>query len=329
MAKIESKGKVPMIQDLFLNFGLTPNKEFFADNTGFTYSSSHKVMLEGIDFDLIYTPLKHLGYKAVLNVLGPLYSGGFEPESLSVRVALSKKFSNTSIEELWSGVVAAFKEHGLQNIDLDLLPSVTGLTISLSSQGKQKNELFVQRPSCKSSDLLCLSGGLGAAYLGLQILEREKMIFEKDGTQPQLEKYKFVLQAYLNPYIDKSLFETMKSVGIYPSRGEFVVNGLADSVKSICLAKNLGAKVFMNRIPLASGATEVAGEINIDPVTAALNGGDDYKFLFAVPLEKHEVLQKEFPQLDIIGHLCDPQAGALFVTPDGTELSLKAQGWDK
>jgi thiamine-monophosphate kinase len=141
-------------------------------------------MLEGIDFDLIYTPLKHLGYKAVLNVLGPLYSGGFEPESLSVRVALSKKFSNTSIEELWSGVVAAFKEHGLQTIDLDLLPSVTGLTISLSSQGKQKNELFVQKAACKSSDLLCLSGGLGAAYLGLQILEREKMIFEKDRTQP-------------------------------------------------------------------------------------------------------------------------------------------------
>ena len=329
MAKIESKSKASMIQELFLNFGLAPNSEFIPDNNGFTYSSSHKMMLEGVDFDLVYTPLKHLGYKAVLNVLGPLYAAGFEPESLSVRVALSKRFSFPGIKELWSGIVAAFKEHGMQNIDMDLAPSVTGLTISLSSQGKQKNELFVQHPQCKSSDLLCISGALGAAYMGLQVLEREKIVFEKESAQPQLEKYKFVLQSYLNPYIDRTLFEAMKSNGIYPSRGEFVVNGLADSVKSICLAKNLGAKIFMNRIPLAAGTSEVAEEIKIDPITAALNGGDDYKFLFAVPLEKHEILQKEFPQLDIIGHLCDPQAGALFVTPDGTELTLKAQAWDK
>ncbi len=217
----------------------------------------------------------------------------------------------------------------MESLDLDLTPSFTGLTISLSSQGKQKREVFVQKPDCKSSDLLCISGSLGAAYMGLQILEREKMIFKKENVQPDLEKYKFVLRSYLNPYIDRTLFEIFSASNIYPSTGEFVVNGLADSVKTICNRTNLGAKIFMNRIPIASETSEVASEINIDPVTAALNGGDDYRFLFAIPLEKYDALKKEFPQLDIVGHLCDPEAGAMFITPDGSEIPLKAQAWDK
>ena len=325
----DSRGRESMIRDLFEAAGQTRTQMPLFNGEEFVYTSSHSVLLEGADFDLVYTPLKHLGYKAVINVAGPLFAQGFTPQSLSVKLSLSSRFRFAQIEEIWSGVVSAFRELNMEHLDLDLTPSVTGLTISLSSQGKQKREIFVQKPACKTSDLLCISGSLGAAYMGLQILEREKMIFEKDNVQPDLEKYKFVLRSYLNPYIDKSLFDVFSSNEIYPSDGEFVTNGLADSVKRICSRNNLGAKIFMNRIPIASETSEVAAEINIDPVTAALNGGDDYRFLFAIPLDKYDALKKEFPQLDIVGHLCDPEAGAMFITPDGSEIPLKAQAWDK
>ncbi len=291
--------------------------------------NSHKLLLEGIDFDLIYTPIKHLGNKVILAILGPIYAAGFVPISLSIAIALSKKISNQQIEELWDGMVAAFKEHNITSVQLDLSPSITGMAISLSSQGKQNKKLFVQRPVCKQGDLLCISGSMGASYLGLQILEREKRVFEQANVQPKLDDYKFVLQSYLSPHIDKSLFQIFTDTSIVPAEGEFVTHGLAHSVKNICARNSLGAKVFMNRIPVASLASLVAEELNIDPMTAVLNGGDDYKFLFAIPLEKHESILKELPQLDIIGHLSNPGTGAIFITSDGQEFELKAQAWDK
>ncbi len=322
-------GKISMISELFKSAGIDPGSEPVFENNDYVYSSSHRVLLEGIDFDLVYTPLKHLGYKATLAVIGPLYATNFTPSSISVKVALSSRFKHSNIVELWSGITAAVKEHNLENVVLDLLPSITGLTISLSSQGKQKREIFVQKPQCKPADLLCLSGSLGAAYMGLQILEREKLFFEKERVQPKLGDYKFVLQSYLNPFIDSSLFRVMEGCAVIPSAGHFVVNGLADSVKSICFANSAGAKIFMNRIPIASEVSQVCEEIKIDPFTAALNGGDDFRFLFAIPLDKLDSVKRELPQLDIIGHLCDPEAGALLITPDGKEIELKAQAWDK
>lgn len=294
-----------------------------------TFFNSHKLLLEGIDFDLVYTPLKHLGYKAILAAVGPIYAAGFSPFQLSLSIALSKKISEPQIEELWEGMVAAFKEHTITEIKLDLVPSITGMAISLSLQGKQNKKLFVQRPKCKQGDLLCISGSMGTSYLGLQILEREKRVYQETQTQPKLDGYKFVLQSFLNPFIEKSIFETFNETDIIPSECDFVTNGLAHSIKSICARNSLGAKIFMNRIPVPTPASTVAEELNIDPMTAVLNGGEEYKFLFAIPLEKHEEVLKEFPQLDIIGHLSHPDAGTTFITPDGQELELKAQAWDK
>ncbi len=330
MTKHENeRGRESMIDDLLTASGISRSHSPLFDCENYLFSSSHSILLEGVDFDLVYTPLKHLGYKAILNVTGPLYANGFYPHSLSVKLSLSSRFRFSQIEEIWSGMVSALREHNIEHLDLDLTPSFTGLTISLSSQGKQKKELFVQKEACKSSDLLCISGALGEAYMGLQILEREKLVFEKDNVQPELDKYKFVLQSYLSPFIDKSLFEIFSSTQILPSAGEFILNGLADSVMRVCNRNRLGAKIFMNKIPISSETSEVAAELGIDPLTAALNGGDDYRFLFAIPLEKYEALKKELPQLDIIGHLCDAGAGAMFITPDGTEIPLKAQAWDK
>ena len=297
------------------------------DNKNVVYTYSHRVLSEGADFDLVYTPLKHLGYKAVVAAIGPIYAAGYTPISLSIRLALSSKLKAEQIEELWQGIAAAKEAYKISKIDLDLLPSVTGLTISISAYGETDRKWFSKKSASASGDLLCINGDLGAAYMGLQILEREKRVFEQNSVQPKLEKYKYPLQAYLNPRIDIDFIESLNNSGVIPSDGEFIVNGLADAVKSICHKSNLGAKIFMERIAIAAQTSEVADELNINPITAALNGGDDYLFLFVIPLSKYEILAKEAPQLDIVGHLCDSAAGTVLVTPDGVELELKAQGW--
>lgn len=321
--------KVSLIENFYKKAGVPVFKGTLSNLPESTVFTSHKLMLEGIDFDLTYTPLKHLGYKAVLAATGPVYAGGFRPASLSITIAISARFTQTQLEELWEGISVAAKEHSIQAISLDLTSSMTGMTISMASNGKQNNKLFVHKPECKPGNLLCITGSLGAAYMGLQILEREKRIFEKNNTQPKLEDYKPVLRPYLNPYIDTTLFDAMESTNLVPSAGDFIVNGLADSVKRICLNNNTGAKIFLDKIPLSADVSAVAEELNIDPMTAVLNGGEDFQFLFAFPLEKHEQLLKEMPQLDIIGHLSNPEVGANLITPDGKEIALKAQAWDK
>jgi len=326
---MDNINKVSFINTLYKKADINSYSGIISQPDEKIFFNSHKLLLEGIDFDLIYTPLKHLGNKVILAAIGPIYAAGFIPFQISVSVALSKKISEQQIEELWEGMTATFKEHNITEIQLDLSPSITGMAISLSSQGKQNKKLFVQRPQCKQGDLLCISGNMGASYLGLQILEREKRIFEQTKAQPKLDDYKFVLESYLSPYIDKALFQIFNETNIIPTECDFVTEGLAHSIKNICARNSLGAKIFMNRIPIASPASQVAEELNIDPMTAVLNGGDDYKFIFAIPLEKHESILKELPQLDIIGHLSNSNTGTTFITPDGQELELKAQAWDK
>jgi len=327
MRNEENSGRYALLEKLRAISDFSIRSEVCFDNRNVIYTYSHRVLLEGVDFDLVYTPLKHLGYKAVIAAIGPIYAGGYTPASLSVRLALSSKLGTEQIEELWLGISAAKEAYKIPLTDLDLHPSVTGLTISLSVCGEAGRKRFSERGTCASGDLLCINGDLGAAYMGVQILEREKRVFEENGVQPSLEKYKYPLQAYLNPRIDKELIEILNNPEVVPSGGEFIINGLADAVKSICNRSNLGAKIFMDRIAIAVETSAVADELNINPVTAALNGGDDYLFLFVIPLAKYEALKKEAPQLDIVGHLCDPAAGTVLVTPDGTELELKAQGW--
>lgn len=295
----------------------------------YIWDSSHSLFLEGIDFDLVYMPLKYLGYKSLIMTLGPLYSNLFFPDNISIRLGISARFFVEDIEELWSGIVAGIQEHNVSKVSLELLPSLTGLTISISSQGKQKRELFVQKPQPLSGDLICLSGSVGAALMGLHLLEREKALFNSSSAQPDLENYKFILKAYLNPEINTALINEINNTGITPSAGEFLTKGLADSVKMMCLNTGFGAKVFLDKIPVAAQTSSMAEELNLDPITAALNGGNDVQFIFTVPVAQYEILKKEFPQLDIIGHLCSPEIGAVLITPDGITLELKAQAWSK
>lgn len=326
---IEKTGKSKLIERLLSgqDNSLCDNVSSY-QNTGGSLFTSHTLLLEGTDFNLVYNPIKHLGYKAVITSLGPIYASLHTPVAISVRVGLSARFFTEDVEELWEGMSAAMREHNIEVSGVDLQPSLTGLTISVSTLGKQQKELFVQRKKVVSGDLICISGSPGAAFMGLQVLEREKRAFEgKDGLQPKLEGYKFILKRYLSPELDKTLHETLINNEIIPSEGEFIAKGLSDAVKRVCHRNGLGAQIYLDKIPIASQTFNMADELGIDATTAALNGGDDMLLLYVIPLSDYEKLSKELPALDIIGHLTSAGSGTMLVTPDGTPIPLKAQGW--
>ena len=293
-----------------------------------------KTMLEGIDFDLTYTPLKHLGYKAVLLALGGIYAKCFTPCSLAFSLGLSARFCVEDVEEFWKGVLAACQEHKIEQLSLDLGASMTGFNIAVTACGLQSAKIAATVPAVDNTCLLCLTGNVGAAYMGLHVLEREKIAFNKipadrvaEYVQPDLSKYKYILSQYLSPEINPKTVEQFKEAKLFPACGYFITNGLAAAVKQLCDEHNVGAKIYLAKIPIASQTFSMAEELNMDAITAALNGGDDYKFLFAVPVQEHERFHKEFPNVDIIGHLCKPEAGAMLVTPEGAEITLRAQGY--
>lgn len=183
-------------------------------------------------------------------------------------------------------------------------------------------------PAPASGDLICITGSMGAAYMGLQLLEREKALFNSNpGVQPKLGDYKFILKSYLSPEINTTVPETMMNNNIFPSAGEFITRGLADSVKRVCRRSGLGARIFLDKLPIATQTFAMAEELNMDAITAALNGGDDMHLLYVIPLTKYEEFKKELPALDVIGHLSGAGTGTMLVTPDGSSIELKAQGW--
>lgn len=289
--------------------------------------ASHKMMAQGVDFDLVYHPLKHLGYKAVTNVLGDIYAAFCRPRALSVALGVSSHFAFEDIADLWSGVLAAAKEHALKDLHLELFPSINGLQISMFATGSQSRTVAAKCPAATSMDLICLGGNVGGAYMGQHVLEREKGAFlaagEAHAKQPDLSKYKYLLSQYLCPEIPAGVIDRFTKGGFYPSSGVFDNRGLAEAVYTLCAKTSLGAKIYLDRIPIASETFALAEEIGIDAVTAAINGGDDYRLIFTLPIDQFESFHKEIQTFDVIGHLCQADAGALLVTPDGAELPLK------
>lgn len=277
----------------------------------------HKLLLEGLDFDLSYFPLKHLGYKAVVLLTGELYSRMREAESLNVVLGVSSKLDFSQIEELWTGVRVAAQEFGYKGLDLDLVPSINGLCISLCAMGEDKPALEFSKPQTK--DLICISGSLGSAFLGQQVLENKT---------EELEKYKMMVADYLKPELREHTPSQLAASGITPTAGYFVNRGLADAVLRLKADTGLGAKVYADKIPFEGNSFSLGRELDIDPVSAAMNGGDDCRLLFTIPIMQMEKFRKEFPTYDIIGHLALPEAGACMVTPEGVELAVSAQGWN-
>jgi thiamine-monophosphate kinase len=324
-------GRVEAIAKLYEG---TPYKPFqsswFETESKSCVTSHSRTFMEGIDFDLIYFPLKHLGYKCVTAVTGELYAEMSHPRTMDVRLGISSKLDLKHIKEVWDGIVTAAKEHGYKKVSLDLLPSPNGLTVSISCIGETSLLMARRRPAAKSMDLICVSDNLGAAYMGFQVLEREKRAFEKSGdakAQPKLDDYKNLVGAYLKPQINAQTITQLEESEIMPSHGYLVTRGLADAVKRLVRDSGLGAKVYVDKLPFAGKTFDLGKEMNIDPISAALNGGEDHRLLFTIPIGKHEKFRHDFQTFDIIGHLAKPEVGAVIVTPDGVELPMKAQGW--
>ena len=325
-------GRVEAIAKLYEG---TPYKPFGSsrfETDGKCFVSSHsRTFIEGMDFDLTYFPLKHLGYKCVVAVTGELYAEMSHPRTMDVRLGVSAKLDFKHIKELWEGITAAAKEHGYRQVTLDLIPSPNGLSVSVSSTGETSLLMAKRRPAAKSMDLICVSDNLGAAYLGFQVLEREKRAFEKSGdakAQPKLDEYRNLVGAYLKPQINAQTVKQLEDAEIMPSYGYLVNRGLADAVKRLVRDSGLGAKIYVDKLPFAGKTFELGKEFDIDPITAAINGGEDYRLLFTIPIGKHEKFRHDFQTFDVIGHLAKPEVGAAIVTQDGVELPMKAQGWN-
>ena len=300
------------------------------EGSGFkpTAPAAHKVLLEGVDFNLVYFPLKHLGHKAVTAVTGELYSQLRHAETLSVVLGVSAKLDYPQIEELWSGISIAAKEYGYKDVSLDLQPSRNGLCISVAASGTRSKLTEVSRPRPESKDLLCVSGRLGAAYLGMRVMERELERFDKgESDRKELEQYKMLVGAYLKPELDPGIVGKLEEDEIIPSAGCLISHGLADAVKRIAEQTGLGAKVYADRIPFEGNSFDLGRKLNLDPVSAAMNGGEDYQLLYVVPILEMEKFRRDFQTFDIVGHLAQPEVGTVLVTPEGVELPLRAQGW--
>ena len=289
--------------------------------------SAQALFLEGVHFDFTYTPLQHLGYKAVVRALGQVMAMNASPRHLLISAGFSKRFFVEDVDLLFQGVEAACTAYQIEVAGLDFESSYTGLTLSVTAIGEVESAALVTRRGGKPTDLICVTGNLGAAYMGLQLLEREKALFSSaQKAQPQLEGKEYILQRYLKPSLHTALFTIMQREGIIPNSLCFVTNGLAHGLQALANASGCGAKIYVNKIPIASQTFEMAEELHFDALLCALNGGDDYEFLFTVPLSLHETVARELP-VDIIGHLCDASQGTLLVTPEGNTIPLTSPGW--
>ena len=324
-------GRVEAIAKLYEGTPYKPFEENSFETSGKSQIiTKARTFIEGIDFDLTYFPLKHLGYKCATAVTGELYASFSHPRAMEIRLGISAKLDFKHIKEFWEGAVTAAKEHGYTSLGLDLTPSPNGLTASVSAVGETTLLMSKRRPAAKSMDLICISDNLGAAFMGFQVLEREKKAFQESGdhkAQPKLDDYKNLVGAYLKPQINPQIIKQLEDAEIVPSHGYLVTRGLADAVKRLVRDSGLGAKVYVDKLPFAGKTFELGKEMNIDPMSAALNGGEDYRLLFTIPIGKHDKFRHDFQTFDVIGHLAKPEVGAAVVTPDGVELSMKAQGW--
>ena len=289
--------------------------------------ASTDILLEGIHFDLTYTPLKHLGYKSAVVNFSDIYAMNAKPAQLLVSVGISARFCVEDFEQIYEGIKLACNVYNVDLVGGDTSASLTGLTLSLTALGEADKEKICCRSGAKPNDLICLTGNLGAAYMGLQLLEREKKVFEgNSNVQPQFDGYDYVLQRFLKPEARKDIIDAMADADIVPTSMIDISDGLSSEILHICKQSDVGARIYLERIPIAAQTFKISEEMGIDAVTAALNGGEDYELLFTLPLALRDKI-KDLGGIDVIGHIAEARFGALLVTPDGSEIALQAQGW--
>ncbi len=288
---------------------------------------SSDMFLEGIAFDLTYTPLKHLGFKCVVAAAGDILAMNGTPEQITVSIGLSGRFTVEMADELYEGIRAACDKYDIDLVGGDTTSSMTGLSIAVTVIGSVAKDKIVYRGGGKNSDLLCVTGDLGAAFMGVKLLEREKRALHgNDGVAPQLEGFEYLLERQLHPLLRTDVIDALAESGIKPTAMIDISDGLASETLHLCRRSNAGARIYLDRLPISSKCFELGEQIGVDPVMAALNGGDDYELLFTVPVDRYEDVLR-IGGIDVIGHLTAPEKGAALVTPDGSEIRLTAQGW--
>ncbi|MFT6166511.1 MAG: thiamine-monophosphate kinase [Vicingaceae bacterium] len=289
---------------------------------------STDMLVEGVHFDLLYVPLKHLGYKAVVVNLSDIYSMNAVPTQITVSIAVSNRMSVEALEDIYEGIGLACELYGVDLIGGDTTSSLSGTVISITAIGQVDEDKVVTRSGAKETDLICVSGDLGAAFAGLQILEREKAVYKDNAAiQPDLSGKDYILERQLKPEARKDLVEYFAKEGIVPTAMIDISDGLSSELIHLAKSSNVGVQIYENKIPLDAQTINTCEELNLNPVMAALNGGEDYELLFTVPIEHFEKIKRE-PLLTIIGHVTDKGSGNNMVA-NGTEslIELKAQGW--
>ncbi|MBR5476049.1 MAG: thiamine-phosphate kinase [Bacteroidaceae bacterium] len=333
--EIAKLGEFRLIEHLTSDIQLT-NKESIKgvgdDAAILSYDKEEEVLvstdllMEGVHFDLTYVPLKHLGYKAAMVNFSDIYAMNGTPKQITVSVALSKKFCIEDMEDFYAGLKLACNEHNVDIVGGDTSASLTGLAISITVIGSAPKGTAVKRNGAKETDLICVSGNLGAAYMGLQLLEREKIATAGKDIQPDFAGKEYILERQLKPEARKDIIELLRKENIRPTSMIDISDGLSSELMHICKQSNVGCRIYEEHIPIDYQTAIMAEELNMNVMTCALNGGEDYELLFTVPIADHEKVAS-MKDVRLIGHIVSEGMGYAMITRDGVEMELKAQGW--
>ncbi|RYY62644.1 MAG: thiamine-phosphate kinase [Chitinophagaceae bacterium] len=286
------------------------------------------LLIEGVHFDLMYTPLRHLGYKSVVVNLSDIYAMNATPTQIVIGLGFSNRFSVEALDEFYEGVYAACSKYGVDLVGGDTTSSQRGFIISVTAIGEVSPDQFVKRNTARKGDLLCVSGDLGAAYLGLLFLEREKKIYlESPGVQPDLEGEAYVVGKLLKPEARKDIVEFFAEAGVKPTAMMDVSDGLSSEILHICKDSALGCVVYEDKLPIAEEMKMAAYKFEIDPTACALSGGEDYELLFTIPQEEYDKLVLN-EQISVIGYMTEPELGSNIITKGGSKYPITAQGWN-
>lgn len=286
------------------------------------------LLMEGVHFDLVYTPLKHLGYKSAIVNFSDIYAMNGTPKQITVSLAISKRFSIEDIEEFYAGLRLACDYYKVDIVGGDTTSSLTGLAISITCIGEARPEDIVYRNGAKETDLICVTGDLGAAYMGLQLLEREKQVFKgQKEANPDFSGKEYLLERQLKPEARKDIIRKLAEANIKPTAMMDISDGLSSEIMHICTQSHTGCRIYEDRLPIDYQTAVMAEELNMNVSTCALNGGEDYELLFTVPLTMNDKVSA-IEGVKVIGYITKPELGTALITRDAQEIELKAQGWN-
>lgn len=286
------------------------------------------LLIEGVHFDLAYVPLKHLGYKAVMVNLSDVYAMNAEAKQITVSIAISNRFPLEAIEELYAGILLACKTYQVDLVGGDTTSSTTGLIISVTALGTAKKETIVTRDGAKPNDLLVVTGDIGGAYMGLQVLEREKEVFKVNpNSQPDLEPYSYIVERQLKPEARKDIPKLLEALDVLPTSMIDISDGLSSEAIHLCKNSKVGVNLFEEKIPLDPTVINVCEEFQLDSTTVALSGGEDYELLFTIAQNDYDKI-KGNPNFTVIGHMTEEKEGMHLITRANQKVALKARGWN-